>query len=91
MSLVSYDLNKIRSLGVPASSLDDWMEVVTKNDVKEAYWAMRSFIDTYGVEAFWAYKDQNMMARYGRQLSNAEKAIYIENMISDEVNYLDEQ
>lgn len=91
MSLISYDLNKIRIWGIPASSLNDWMAVVAKNDVKEAYWAMRSPVDTYGVKAFWAYKDQNMMARYGRQLSDAEKEIYLENMMKDEADYSDEE
>lgn len=87
MSQIVYDLTRIRSLGIPASSLKDWMAIVTASSIVDGYWAMRSFIDTYGVEAFWAYKDQNMMSRYGNKLSNAEKTIYIENMMRDEPRF----
>lgn len=87
MSLNFYDLTKIRKLNIPASSLEDWMKIVTATDVKDTYWLMRSFIDAYGVAAFWAYKDQNMMNRYGKKLSDAEKIIYIDNMIADQDRY----
>ena len=87
MSLIAYDLTKIRSLGIPASSLEDWMAVVTAIDTVDAYWGMRRFIDTYGIEAFWAYKDQNMVARYGKKLTDAEKTIYIENMMRHESQF----
>ena len=44
MSLIPYDLNKIRSLGIPETSLNDWLKIVTATSLADSYWAMRSFI-----------------------------------------------
>lgn len=63
------------------------MQFTACTDITEAYWLMRSFIDSYGVETFWAYKNQQMMQKYGKILSDAEKIVYINRMIESESNF----
>ena len=63
MSQISYDLNKLRSQNVPPASLEDWMQLVMCTDLKTAYWKMRSFIDRWGKDVFWAYKDTQNAAK----------------------------
>ena len=77
-----YDLALLREKGVSASSLDDWYRFTTCTDLKEAYLLMVEFYDKYGFETFWAYKDQQWQAKFGRVLTLAEKQEFISNMLA---------
>ena len=83
-----YDINKLKSQGVPSAAFSDWMSIYMKTDeptdIKDSYWKIRSFIDAYGVDVFWAFKDQQMQQRDGYTYDDAAKSIYIQNMIADE-------
>ena len=87
MSERIYDLELLRSQGVPPETLYFWLSFTSETNLREAYWMMRAFIDTYGVDVFWAYKDQQMMQKYGKVLTESEKKAYIEKMLADEINY----
>lgn len=90
MSEIIYDLHELRSQNIPPESLTDWMAFVTATNTRSAYWLMRSFIDTYGIETFWAYKDQQMKQKYGVVLSSSQKIEYINNMMNSEDSFVDE-
>lgn len=83
-----YDVNLLKERGAPAESLTDWMKCTTSSNLRDMYWLFRTFIDAYGIDVFWAYKDQQMQQKYGKTLTSSEKEVYINNMIADEVRFL---
>ena len=89
-----YDINRLKSQGVPSAAFSDWMGIYLKTDeptdIKDFYWKIRSFIDAYGIDVFWAFKDRQMQQKYGYTYDDAAKSTYIRNIIADEERFIDE-
>lgn len=85
MSLNPYDLNQLKAMNIPAESLADWGNMVMEKDLESAKAKMIGFYRKWGDRIFWAYKDQQMQSRYGKKLTDSEKAIHIRRMLASEL------